>query len=111
MRSVDEYRRCGQERSAGFVRTVLGLRKTFLGDRAARPPRSDSGASVQGVVSQGDHLFDEGKNIRRAVSQIAIGASQFADAIASSTAMKARAILVPHWVKAIGVARLDEFHD
>jgi hypothetical protein len=93
MRSVDEKRRCGQERSPGFVRTVLGLPKTFPGG----PPRSDSGASVQGVVlSQGDHLFDESKNIRRAVSQLAIGARQFVDAIAGSTAMKARAILVPY---------------
>jgi hypothetical protein len=30
--------------------------------RAARPPRSDSGAPVQGVIlSQGDRLFDESK--------------------------------------------------
>jgi hypothetical protein len=56
-------------------------------------------------------LFDESRNIRRAVSQVAIGAPQFADAIASSTAMKVRAILVPYCVKAIGVARLDEFRD
>ncbi len=47
---------------AGFVRTVLGLPKRFADGRAARSPRSDSGASVQGVVlSQGDRLFDESK--------------------------------------------------
>ena len=76
----------------------------------ARLAHSDSEAPV-GCLSQGDHLFDENKNIRRAVSQVAIGDRQFADAIASSTAMKARAILVPYWVNAIGVARLDEFRN
>jgi hypothetical protein len=60
-------------------------------------------------LGQGTNLFDESKNIRRAVSQVAIDARQFADAIAGSTA--ARVILVPYWVKAIGVARLDEFRD
>ena len=46
-----------------------------------------------------------------ACARVAIGAPQFTDAIASSTAMKARAILAAYWVKAIGVARLDEFRD
>ena len=41
-----------------------------------------------------------------ACARVAIGAPQFTDAIASSTAMKARAILAAYWVKAIGVARL-----
>jgi hypothetical protein len=36
--------------------------KRFADGRTARSPRSDSGASVQGVVlSQGDRLFDESK--------------------------------------------------
>ena len=46
-----------------------------------------------------------------ACARVAIGAPQFTDAIASSTAMKARAILAAYWVKAIGVARLDQFRD
>ena len=46
-----------------------------------------------------------------ACARVAIGAPQFTDAIASSTAMKARAILAAYWVEVIGVARLDELCD
>jgi hypothetical protein len=97
------------------VRTVLGLRKTFPGGRAARPPRSDSGASVQGVIlSQGDRVFDESKIFVEQCLGLRAGRarrSAIHRIIASSTAMKARAILAAYWVKVIGVARLDEFRD
>jgi len=94
---------------AGFVRTVLGLPKRFADGRAARSPRSDSGASVQGVVCSMRAKYSSSSF--SACARVAIGAPQFTDAIASSTAMKARAILAAYWVKAIGVARLDEFRD
>src|SRR5262249_41048076 len=46
-----------------------------------------------------------------ASARVTIGAPQFTDAIASSAAMKVRAILAVYWVEVIGVAPLEEFCD
>ena len=82
----------------------------FQGTERVGVDAGDALASVQGVfLSQGDRLFDESKYSLSSFSACAglrSGAPQFTDAIASSTTMKARAILAAYWVKAIGVARL-----
>src|SRR5262249_23870964 len=46
-----------------------------------------------------------------ASARVTIGAPQFTDAIASSAAMKVRAILAVDWVEAIGVAPREVFCD
>jgi hypothetical protein len=106
MRSVDEYRRCGQERSPGFVRTVLGLPKTFPGG----PPRWDSGASVQGVVlSQGTACSTRAKIF---VEQFRRSRSALGNSPTPSRALRPwRPEPYWYWVKGIGVARLDKFRD
>jgi hypothetical protein len=87
----------------------------YLGARIAAGRRADSRASVKRVIfGQGHGVFDESKYSSSGFStcaRVAIGAAQFTDPIASSTAMKARAVLAAYWVNAIGVARLDEFRN
>src|SRR6478609_1838387 len=90
---------------------VLGLRKTFP-RRTTRPSRrariqerrSRGFSSVRGTACSTRAKYSSCSF--SACARVAIGAPQFTDAIASSTTMKARAILAAYWVKAIGVARL-----
>jgi len=80
---------------------------------AATPERSFVG-TVKPRIEADMGFRVAGKVAKRLVevgARVATGAPQFTDAIATSTAMKARAILAAYWVKVIGVAPLDEFRD
>jgi|SRR6516162_5157722 len=93
----------------------FGLHRACPRTGAAKPPHSDSGASVQRVVlSRGDRLFDESKIFVEQVFGLRAGhnrRSAIHRGHRKLCAMKVRAILAAYWVEVIGVAPLDAFRN
>jgi hypothetical protein len=93
------------------------LRKLWLISGRAQPGRrariqerrSRGLSSVKGTDCSMRAKYSSSSVSARA--RVALGAPQFTDAMASSTAMKARAILAAYSVEVMGVVPLDEFRN
>src|SRR5262249_50052318 len=88
---------------SGLERTATGVvMHVDTGQTPPQPSRTDQGARAGAKYSSSS---------LSACARVTIGAPQFTDAIASSAAMKVRAILAAYWVAVIGVAPFDAFRD
>src|SRR5262249_41996482 len=91
-----------------YTARVLGPvrpgRRTPIQERRSRGLSSVKGIACSTRAKYSSSTFSAARGSQ-------FGAPQFTDAIASSAAMKVRAILAAYWVEVIGVAPLDELCD